>query len=485
MRNSHLKFLCKVNLLAMIPFMLLFVFACASFATDSGHVATDSTIAVLGAVGIGFGARKHLRLDPNAGGGNGNESVLLEKIKSLMGTTLAEKDAALKTELEQIRTELKAASTQTEVNEVKKRFDELAASIESKMEKANKSAQAQKTLRDQVTEQVAAKADQLKSLMNSEGSNAKVKIEVKAAATMTTGNVTPVGTGGLSMLLNDYEPGLTPIPRQAPFFADLMSSAPTTGNTVSYAEMKNPDGGAGMTAEGAAKTQADFDIIEAKATVRKITSYIKVSKEALDDIPQIAAEINGELNTLIRLKLDNQLMTGDNTGQNLNGVITQATAYSAGSFAATIPTANYFDVLTTACTQVKTAEVISGTPAGFMPTHIIVHSNDFVKMKLTKDTHGQYLFPINFPGVSQVINIPIVENPWMTEGEFLVGDFSKANLRIREGITFAIGYENDDFTKNLVTILAEMRVAFYIKSNHAKAFVTGNFDDAVAALLST
>lgn len=314
------------------------------------------------------------------------------------------------------------------------------------------------------------------------GGREHIIMEIKAAGTMTTANVTAVGTNGLSMLLNQLEQGITPIPRSLPFFMELLTAVPTTGNTVSYAEMKNPDGGAGMTGEGSAKTEADFDIVEAKSNVRKITSYIKTSKEALDDIPALAGEINGELTTLIKLKADSQLLTGDGTGNNLNGVITQAPAFTGGDLAATIFMPNNFDVLAAAIAEIMTAEVISGQPAGFMPSVIILNPIDFVQMKLTKSTTGEYVFPFQMPGTSDVIDVPIVKNPRMTQGDFLVADLTRANLRIRENIMFDIGYENDDFTKNLVTILAEMRLAFYIKSNHLKAFLTGDFESAKALL---
>jgi HK97 family phage major capsid protein len=299
---------------------------------------------------------------------------------------------------------------------------------------------------------------------------------------MTTGNVTAVGTGGLSMLLNQFEGGITPLPRSAPFFADLFASAPTSGNTISYAEMKNPDGGAGMTGEGSAKTQADFDLVEAKTNVRKITSYIKTSKEALDDIPALAGEINNELVTLIKLKKDSEVLAGAGTGNTLSGVITNATAFTGGALALSVVTPNNYDVLVAGITQIATAEVISGQPAGFMANVIVMNPSDVALMKLTKDANKNYIFPVTLPGSTSVMEVPVISNARMTAGDFLIMDSSKGNLRIKEDITLSVGYENDDFTKNLVTILAEMRLAFYIKSQHVKAFVKGTFSTAITAL---
>lgn len=337
-----------------------------------------------------------------------------------------------------------------------------------------------KSVEQELVDQLSLKKSEIDSIKD--GDSKKIVLSVKAAATMTTGNVTAVGTGGLSMLLNQFEGGITPLPRSAPFFADLFASAPTSGNTISYAEMKNPDGGAGMTGEGSAKTQADFDLVEAKTNVRKITSYIKTSKEALDDIPALAGEINNELVTLIKLKKDSEVLAGAGTGNTLSGVITNATAFTGGALALAVVTPNNYDVLVAGITQIATAEVISGQPAGFMANVIVMNPSDVALMKLTKDANKNYIFPVTLPGSTSVMEVPVISNARMTAGDFLIMDSSKGNLRIKEDITLSVGYENDDFTKNLVTILAEMRLAFYIKSQHVKAFVKGTFSTAITAL---
>lgn len=416
---------------------------------------------------------------------DGEDAELLAKIKD---TAKAAIDKAIeenknnsvsKAEFEALKAKYEASVSKEDFEAVKaeaiKMAGEIAALKEEPAKKENEG------FGSQIVKGLQIAKEDLANLISKKG--ASVRVVAKAAGTMTTANVTAVGTNGLAMLLNSYEPGITAIPRSAPFFADLFSQVPTNGNTVSYAEMKNPDGGAGMTAEGAAKSQADFDFVEAKADVKKITAFIKTSKEALGDIAGLAGEINGELMTLVKLKKDTQVMLGDNTGNNLNGVITQATAFSAPvGLASAIPAPNNYDVLVAAITQIMTAEVISGEPAGFLANVIVLHPVDVAAMKLTKDTTGNYVFPVTLPGSTNVMEVAVVSNARMTQGEFLVMDSSKGNLRIREDVTFDIGYENDDFTKNLVTILAEMRLAFFIKSNHAKAFVTGDFTTAKAAL---
>ena len=69
-----------------------------------------------------------------------------------------------------------------------------------------------------------------------------------------------------------------------------------------------------------------------------------------------------------------------------------------------------------------------------------------------------------------------------TAGTFLLGDFSQVNVRMRQDATISMGHENDDFTKNLITILAEMRLVCYVPSNRVLSLVTGSFATAKTAL---
>lgn len=321
------------------------------------------------------------------------------------------------------------------------------------------------------------KATELKSLK--EDSRGSVILELKAAGTITLSNV----SGGTN-LLTDFEGGINGIPRSAPFIASVLPKSKINKPYFAYAEMKNPDGGvAGSTAEGALKTQTDFDIVEASQKVEKVTAYMKVSKEALDDIESLAGDIRNELITLVELKADSQVLSGTGTTPQIKGLLTWATTFSnptALNDYYALNGSNERDALYAAMLQVKLAEVQSGEPAGFMPNTVVLHPTDLAKLKLKKDTTGNYVFggtyTENFEGIT------ILENARMTAGSFLVMDSTKSAYKIREATTVSIGYENDDFTKNLVTVLAEKRHTLVVKSNHAKAFVTGTFANAKLAL---
>jgi hypothetical protein len=404
------------------------------------------------------------------------QDALLSAINLEVGKKLDAAKSASQDEITSLKSELEA---------VKAAKDELKSEVNGeivKLKAANEAAfikaDSYKTLADQFV-------DGYKAIIKENGAEKMKKkgfsaqINVKAAGTMTTANIDAVGTNSIPYQLASFSAGLVATHRRRPFIIDLTNFGRTDKMYVQWAEMANNDPGtAGMTAEGAAKTQEDFDVNEKSAKVEKVTAYTKVSLEMLDDVAFMEAEIRNNLIELIALKADAQVLGGNGTTPNLNGITTQATTYAAGSFAGTFGTAaNNFDVLRTAINQVEAAN--------YLPSAIVLHPTDATFMELTKDTTNGYVAPSLFlvsNGVTTFAGIPVIKNTGVTAGTFLLGDFNQVNVRMRQDATISMGNENDDFTKNLITILAEMRLVCYIPSNRVLSLVTGSFSTAKAAL---
>src|SRR5690606_34152059 len=105
---------------------------------------------------------------------------------------------------------------------------------------------------------------------------------------------------------------------------------------------------------------------------------------------------------------------------------------------------------------------------------VLLNPADLSLMDLNKTEGGAYLMaPFATASGQTIAGVRVMGSSEIPVGQFLIGDFSKANLRVREGISINIGYESDDFIKNMVTILAEMRAVFYIKEQHKAAFRRG------------
>lgn len=362
----------------------------------------------------------------------------------------------------------KSTALKTLLEEMQSQHDKLSAKVK---DFATASDKKDKSWTEQADEHLTAKVAELKSM--TENPNQSVNFTMKAAGTITIAGNYSGGTVGLT----DWDPEFARIQRRKPFMRELVRVLTTDNLYIAWAEQANPDPGvAGQVAEGAAKPQTDFDMIERSAKVEKTAVWIKVSKEALADIKFLRSEIDTELRELVELKLDEQILAGNGVSPNLKGILQYAPAFTGGG--QVVPTANRYDVLIAAIAQV--------VAANFMPDTVVLNPVDFYGMQLIKDAEGRYLIPpFMSNGYYTVGGLRVVPNNGVTAGSFLVGDFKKDNLAIREEFNVQIGYVNDDFTKNLVTILAELRAVNYIKTNHVNAFVQGTFIAAEFLLEAT
>ena len=401
------------------------------------------------------------------------KNITPEQAVETINSSIAEKmlTVATKEDLEGLKADVETLRGKADTEELKLAVANLEGRLESIKENAPKNSNLKQTLGQAISQAYEENIDAIKTIKENGG---LLKLDVKAAATMTITDNYSGGTVGLSTL----EQGLARVQRRRAFLRALVNVAGTSSKYVVWIEQANPDpGAAGMTAEGAAKTQTDFDLVEKSKDVKKISAWIKVSKEMIADIPFMQGEINNELIELVELKLDSQILLGDGTGNNLEGIDNYATAWVAGNFASTITGANNSDVLRVAIAQVASAN--------FVANMVLMHPEDVAAMELTKDTTGGYTYPMFVPqadGITRVKGLPIVENTGVAAGTFYVIDSTKSNLRMREDINVQVGYVNDDFTKNLITVLAEARACHFIKDNHKDAFVKGTFSTAKAAL---
>lgn len=382
-----------------------------------------------------------------------------------------EKKAELEKALELKASAVELDTLKGQLNEIGIQYDELKKELKNSNSKVK-----EKSFSEQIETSLKLQKEALESIKSDSSARKaifNVDLNVKAAGTMTSGNYSG-GTVGLTT----WDPMFARVVRREPFLRQLVTVRPVSSKYVAWAEQANPDGGAGATAEGAAKTQADFDIVESSKLVEKITAYIKVSKEALDDIAFLESEINTELLELVNLKLDADLLGANGTTPNIKGILAYATTYvPAAPFALAIDNANNFDVIR--------ANVAVLANANYNASALVINPLDSGMMDMVKvsATDGRYVLPPFYSADGQrIAGLPVVTNPGITQGTYLLADFSKSNLAIREEVNIQVGYENDDFTKNLVTILAEMRATHYIKTNHAGAFYKGTFATIKAQL---
>lgn len=405
--------------------------------------------------------------------------VKQEGLKAKQEFEAAVKDKAAASDVEAIKTAFHeyTEKAQEEIDKLREVAEKQGMKLKEFEEKGSN---APKDFGSALSEALKANADKLAAMKESKSAPG-VSMSIKAAATMTTANVLPSVATAIPYSLASGSGEIIRIARRQPFLRQILNARPINGMYEWWAEQVNVDGAANTVAEGAAKPQADFDVQERTAKVEKIAAYAKMSKELLADQQAMRNFIEEEIRELVELKLDSQLYNGNGTSPNLKGIVTWATSMSVtGTPFATagvgVDQANNFDV-------VVAAKAIMENNYYFTPDVMLVNPLDYGLMQLVKNTQGQYLIPPFATSMGMnIAGVQIYSNPGVTAGDFVIMDSSKPRLRMREEFNLDYGYEHDDFTKNLITVLGELRALLYLPTNYAGAVLKGTFATVRAAM---
>ena len=393
---------------------------------------------------------------------------VVEKINGLFSEKMA--TVPTKDEVAQLKSELdNFKAIEVKNSEMEKAIAKMEGRIEAMSEKAVDAPKAKgaKTLKEAL---VKTYSDNVKAITDSIEKGHRITLDVKTDTTIDgdySGNV------ALSVL----EPGVNRIARPIRRIREISNVGTTTSKFVTYIQQtQNVTPGAEGTLwvnEAGAKFNGEVKYEEVSEEVKKIAAYIKVSKEMLADLSFVRSEINTELMEAIEQNIDYSLVNGAG-GVDLNGLLSVAPAFSAGTFAGTIPGANISDLIRVAKAQIQAAN--------FQPTHVVLNPEDVAKIELTKTSSGEYTYPAFWDANMMLAGLTIVSSNNITAGTLVVGDFTKFNIKFREDMNMSVGYENDDFTRNMVTILCEARLVAYIKGNDVNAFVQSDIATDIALI---
>lgn len=370
----------------------------------------------------------------------------------------------------------KAKAGETLANSVKEQADEALlkmnclseqlAAIEQRIARGEGGGEdGHKSIGEQFVESEGFKSFQdSKFAKSARGADLKIKATLTSATTDAAGSV---GAGVNETRL----PGIVGIPQRRMTIRDLITPGQMDGNTLEYVREKGFVNNAAPVAEGAAKPSSDMQLELITTSAKVIAHWMKASKQILDDISQLRSIIDQRLLYGLAYVEETQLLNGDGTGQNLLGILPQAEEYAApAGFTAPTPLTS-IDILRIAMLQAALAE--------YPATGHVLHPIDWAGIETLKDGEGRYIIG-NPQGTAQptMWGLPVVATQAIAAGTFLTGAFRLgAQLFDRWDARVEVGYVNDDFTKNLVTILAEERLALAVY--RPEAFVTGDINPVV------
>jgi len=294
--------------------------------------------------------------------------------------------------------------------------------------------------------------------------NPRGRVDVTFNAAITSVTTDTDGAAG-DLVQNTRLPGVVALPQRRMTVRDLLSPGRMDGSTLEYVKETGFTNNAAPVAENDVKPESSmkFDMVTTSAKV--IAHWVKASRQILDDASQLQSIVDQRLRYGLAYVEEQQLLNGDGTGQNLLGIVPQASAYTAPI---TVSGATIIDQIRLALLQAELAEYPS--------TGIVMNPKDWTRVELLKDSQGRYI--IGNPqgnAAASLWGIPVVTTQAMQEDKFLSGAFRLgAQLFDRWEARVEISTENqDDFIRNMVTILAEERLALAVY--RPEAFVFGDF----------
>lgn len=245
---------------------------------------------------------------------------------------------------------------------------------------------------------------------------------------------------------------------------DLIPAGATQQAAVVYMEETTRTHAATETPEAGTYPEAAFELSEKTSSVKKIAVFIPVTDEQLEDVAQVSGYLDNRLRFGIRQRLDNQVINGDGLSSNLTGILNTSGILSQAKGSDPIP-----DAIFKAMTQSR----VTGRA---MPDGVIMHPNDWQRVRLLKTADGIYIWGHpSETGPSRMWGLPVAQSDALAEGTGIVGDFQNfCMLHERRGIEVKISDSHSDyFVNGKQAMRADMRAAFTVWRPSAFVEVTG------------
>lgn len=245
---------------------------------------------------------------------------------------------------------------------------------------------------------------------------------------------------------------------------DIIPMGRTSYTSVVYMEETTRTHGAAEKSEGGTYAESAFAFTERSSSVRKITDSLPVTDEQLEDVPFIEGYINSRLMFGLRQRLDTQVLTGNGTPPNLEGINSNGSIQTQARGSDPDPDAFY-----KAMTNIR----VTGRA---MPTHHVIHPTDWQAIRLLRTADGVYIWGSpSEAGVERMWGLPVVQCDASSAGTAWVGSFQPAWISLfeRRGVDMQVGYTGTQFVEGKRTIRADVRYAFVVFRPTAFCKVTG------------
>ena len=275
-------------------------------------------------------------------------------------------------------------------------------------------------------------------------------------------------TGSDATVAPDRKPGIIAGAFQPLTIEGLYASVPTTSNAIEFTRENVFTNAAAEAAEGASKAESSITWTLVNQHVSTVAHWIKISRQLAADAPALAAYVDQRMVYGVNRKVETQLVVGNGTAPNINGFMNTGN-YTAHGYA----DANLGSTLKK---LVLIRKIIGDLEAaGDNPDAIVLNPADWATIEIDIFTTGAAnVVPFRYDEMGRPVLFGrrVVTSVGMTADLFAVGAFGMAGtIHNREGVVVEMSdSDGDNFTKNLITIRAERRLAL---ANEVPAAIRG------------
>jgi HK97 family phage major capsid protein len=251
----------------------------------------------------------------------------------------------------------------------------------------------------------------------------------------------------------------------------LFDQIETDQNSFAYMEETTFTNASAEQAEEATTAEAALDFTEKTASIRKIGVFLPVTEELLADVNGIQGYVNSRLGTMMKLRLDGQLLSGDGSAPNLKGILNQTglPGFNNSSYSGEL---GKLGQIYQAITEIRKGAFVE-------PDAIIMHPSDWYDIvtsvtDIATTTSGAApknpLFMVaggfGADAAPRIWGLPVVATSAVAEGTVIVGRFGggeAAHVVMRQGIDLAVSDSHSDFfLKGKLAIRATMRLGLVV-----------------------
>ncbi len=373
------------------------------------------------------------------------KSKTADEIKSAIDAIEAKHKTELETATQAVKDEFKSIKEDLE-GKIKAAQDH-ADKLDIKLKQKDVKERSKKSFGEQLAYEIEEKTDELNKFIRKESKY--FSFELKAAADMSTGNVT--GGARYGELFN---PNIIDGVSRKVHMDQILTGGPIgAGNTFAFMREDGGDGNPAAVAEGTTKSQFDFDLVESSVNIETIAGWLRVTRKAMSNIPGFVSFLQRRIPERFRNVIDYNVLYGDPSGSNSNelkGILTSGN-FTASTSTITNPLIEKLidDIALLEDTYERDANGILLRPIDYY---------SFFKNKATAT--GEYDLPQGVTiegGQLRLFGIPAFATTALDTPDYIVGDWANgAQLLTQESMRVEFfDQDGDNVRTNKVTIRVE------------------------------